>query len=117
MRHNLYTLTLIDLSQRMVSRGIAFIYAPTPVRTAESGKNLFSCSICQSYHKIGLFFKFRIILACVLLSPDRRLSSLAILHIHKHIDDIITEFTLLRVDVLPFACKPPVFDIVHYQDG
>ena len=84
----------------MVSRGIAFIYAPTPVRTAESGKNLFPCSICQSYHKIGLFFKFRIILAWVLLSPDRRLSSLAILHIHKHkdvdVDDVVTEFARLK---------------------
>ena len=47
---------------------------------------------------------------------DRREISLAILHVHKHkdvdIDDVIAKFARLRVDVLPFACKPPIFNIV-----
>ena len=40
---------------------------------------------------------------------DERLSSLAILHIHKHkgvdIDDVITEFAL-KAGISPFAGKP-----------
>ena len=49
------------------------MYAHTPVRTAEIWKKifqfLFPYSICQSYHKIGLIFKFRITLACVFVFP------------------------------------------------
>ena len=48
------------------------IYARTPVRTAEIWKKIlskkFPYSICQSYHKIGPIFKFRIILVCVCFS-------------------------------------------------
>ena len=47
---------------------------------------------------------------------DERLSSSAILHIHKHkdvdIDDAITEFARRKGRRLALCCEPPVFAIV-----
>ena len=76
-------LYLCDMPQCFISRALVYVSGASrpythvrPCVQLKSGKNFvkkFPYSICQSYHKIGPIFKFRIILACVCFSSTFKL--------------------------------------------